>query len=336
MRGKETGGEPLISIIVPVYNVEKYICKCIDSIVGQTYQRLEIILVDDGSHDESGKICDKYQALDSRIIVIHKENGGLADARNAGLDVAQGIYVMFVDSDDYLSRECVYLLYCTLIEKNANIAICPLQSVYEGKNAVAVDESGRGNTKILIWDSRETLYFMLLQKYITTSACGVLSKRECWKNVRFPKGKICEDLGTSYKIYSQVTRIAYINRPLYYYLIRKGSIQNTGYTKAKMDELELALECKKFIESRYPDLRQAAINRLLSSSFHILFFMENFQDAPEDSRMLMDTIRQYRRQAIFGRNINKKVRFGCLCSYAGFGLTRWIYNKLGMRGRINF
>ncbi len=321
-----------ISVIIPVYNVEKYLKRCLDSVITQTYENMEIILIDDGSMDSSGAICDRYAKKDERIRVIHKENGGLSDARNAGVKIASGEYITYIDSDDYIEPDNLQTLYQNLKQTGADVSIGALQYVYENDK---VKKKERKKFQISVWSAEETLHNMLLQQKITTSVCGVLSKKEYWEKVRFPKGKICEDMGTSYKIYSQAKKIVYTEKIIYYYYMRLGSIQNGGFSKSKMDELEMVSECKRFLDLRYPRLKEATTNRLISVCFHILFFMDDFKEEPLASKKLVSIIKKQRLRMILGRDVNKKVRFGCLCTYLGFGFTKWVYNRLAMRGVIN-
>lgn len=322
-----------VSVIIPVYNVESFLRQCIDSVVNQTYKCLEIILIDDGSTDSSGEICDKYAVTDERITVIHKENGGLSSARNAGLNIATGEYITYIDSDDYVSNDYVETLYKNLINNNADISIGNFQYVYEGK----VNQEKREDivSNLSVWNVEETLRYMLLQQKITTSVWRVLSKRIYWENVWFPVGKICEDIGTSYKIYSQAQKIVYTEQVIYFYLVRLGSIQNVGFSKKKMDELEMAIECKEYLDKKYPSLQEATTNRLISSCFHILFFMQEFKETSDEKQKLIALIKQNRKGMILGKDVNKKVRFACLSTYFGFGFTKWLYEKIGMRGKIN-
>lgn len=332
VKNRVNGGQELVSVIVPVFNVEKYVEKCVNTILNQTYKNLEIILIDDGSTDSSGKICDEYAEKDERITVIHKENGGLSSARNAGLSIVTGGYITYIDSDDYVSKEYVEVLYQNLRDNNADIAIGSFRYVYEGDTDVEIELKEMCGP-VLIWNNEETLYHMLLQRNITTSAWGVLSRREYWSDVKFPKGKLFEDMGTSYKIYAKANKVVFVNQIIYYYMMRHGSIQNTSFNIKKMDELEMVTQCKNFIDERYPRLREATTNRLISCCFHMLFSMNDF--GIEEGRKLVGLIKQYRRKMVFGRTVNKKVRFGCLCTYLGFDLTKLIYEKMGMRGKIN-
>ena len=164
--------KPLISIIIPVYKVEKYLEKCIKSVLDQTYKNLQIILVDDGSPDNCGNICDDYARVDNRIEVIHKANGGLSDARNVGLKAARGEYIGFVDSDDYVSNEMFENLYNTLISNDVDVAICNFYIVIDDKNIIKNADNG-----VEIYNKLEILKEILLDKKIQSYAWNKLYKR---------------------------------------------------------------------------------------------------------------------------------------------------------------
>ena len=178
--------KPLISVVVPVYNVAKYLKKSIESIVNQTYTNLEIILVDDGSKDESGEICEDYSLKDSRIIVIHKPNGGLSDARNAGIKQAKGEYITFVDSDDTIDYDMIEFLYDLILKFHTKMSICCQTEIFENTNKKNVI----GNNEKLKLTGKECIRRMLYHDIVDTSAWAKLSSTELFKTVKFPKGKI--------------------------------------------------------------------------------------------------------------------------------------------------
>ena len=178
----------LISVIVPIYKVEKYLHKCIDSILAQTYTNLEIILVDDGSPDNCGKICDEYAAKDSRIKVIHQPNGGLSAARNAGLDIATGDYIGFVDSDDYIAPDMYEKLYNALVKNDADMAICDYQRF---GNELPYDEMSLTTEVITGLQAMEKQNTVINCSFVV--AWSKLYKSFIFSNVRFPVGKINED-----------------------------------------------------------------------------------------------------------------------------------------------
>lgn len=209
----------LISIIVPVYNVCEYLETCIKSIIFQDYKNLEIILVDDGSTDSSGLICDKYKDIDERIKVIHKENGGLSDARNVGIKFSSGKYIGFVDSDDWVSKS----MYSTLIkmcqENKASIAVC--ERILVEPNYIINDGKSE---QILVTDTNEALDILYKNKKYYSHAWNKLYKREIFENLEFPKGKTFEDIRIMHEVFSKAERIVFIDKGLYYYRCRENSI----------------------------------------------------------------------------------------------------------------
>ena len=217
----------LISVIVPIYNVSQYLKQCVDSILNQSYKNLEVILVDDGSTDNSGVICDQYAQMDNRVVVIHKENGGLSDARNAGLEVAKGEYIGFVDSDDFVDLS-MYETLVEILEKNqADIAIANWQDFFDNKKN-EVHENRTGN--ILIFENIEVLRFLIYgkDKYrISFSVWDRLYRRNIIKGLYFPKGKCYEDVVWSAKVFYVAKRGVYIDKDLYYYRRRDDSIVGT-------------------------------------------------------------------------------------------------------------
>ncbi len=233
---------------MPIYNVENYLRKCIDSIINQTYNNLEIILVDDGSPDNCGKICDEYAEVDSRIKVIHKENGGLSDARNVGIDVATGKYIAFIDSDDYIDK-CFIEYLCTLCKKNdAYIAECDFVKFYDDKIEIINDEKEE-----FIFNNKEMINRIYNEEsYIkTVIVWNKLYKTSLFKDIRFPKGKIHEDEFTTYKLYwNSNNRIAVTNKKLYYYRYNQESIMGSKFSLRRLDYIQALEERLKFFKNK--------------------------------------------------------------------------------------
>ena len=223
---------PLISIIVPCYNVEQYLPKCIDSILCQTYRNLEVWLVDDGSPDRCGEICDEYAKKDSRVKVIHKENGGLSDARNAALDVFQGEWVTCVDSDDFITPDYIETLYGLCVKYNCKMSVADWYIFPMGTNPVmpkrTVHEYKFGKD--------EALTAMFNQRHFDVSACIKLYHRSLFEGVRYPKGMLFEDLQTTFKLMLKCdSGVAYSNKMIYYYMFRPNSIEGEKFSEKKMD-----------------------------------------------------------------------------------------------------
>ena len=229
--------EALVSVIVPIYMVQDYLGKCVKSIEDQTYDNLEIILVDDGSKDDCGKMCDDYANQDERIRVIHKENGGLSDARNAGIDVAKGKYFVFVDSDDYIHPQMIEQLMKPIVEEHADMSVCEYTNVREDE-APSISEVENADT-VIIESIADKRHFFLCEPYVKfTVAWNKLYPREYFDNVRYPKGKIHEDEFTTYKLLEKASKVAFITSPLYYYVQRGSSIMGEGFSKKSLDRFE--------------------------------------------------------------------------------------------------
>lgn len=217
---------PFISVVVPVYNVEPYLRRCLDSVITQTYRNLEIILVDDGSTDCSGKICDEYVKKDSRIIIIHKENGGLSDARNVGIKTASADYIAFIDSDDYIEKRCLQRLAWILFKNNADIAICE----YYSGNHNEFPKDREPKKKIECFDSKVMLKnWHGKYKHLETIACNKLYKKTLFteNSIYYPVGYFNEDVMTTHLLVEKASKIVITNERLYYYYQRKDSTMHT-------------------------------------------------------------------------------------------------------------
>ena len=229
---------PLISIVVPVYKVEEYLAKCIESIINQTYKNLEIIIVDDGSPDNCPKICDEYALKDSRIKVIHKENGGLSDARNRGIKEAKGEFIGFIDSDDYIDEDMYSYLYELIKKYNADISICGVRTFDETK-----DKYIAFNDEFCV-DSTEALKLLANDKEMKNFAVNKLYNKGLFTDnlISYPKGKIMEDIATTYKLFEKANRIVVGNKSYYNYLIRDNSIIGSKSTKMYIAHIENVME----------------------------------------------------------------------------------------------
>lgn len=216
----------VISVIVPIYNVEPYLKRCVDSIRQQSYRNLEIILVNDGTKDRCGIICDEYEKQDDRIKVIHKENGGLSDARNAGIDIATGDFIVFIDSDDFIHHRMCERLLKKLLEANADVAICNIKYTYEGKEAESDVNGEIVEVDGLVLDrmGAQYMYFDKQNSVISTVAWNKLYKRSAFDQIRYPKGKIHEDEFTTFKILYHSEKIIYLDEQLYFYFQKNDSI----------------------------------------------------------------------------------------------------------------
>lgn len=249
----ENAMNELISVIVPVYKVEDYLQRCVDSILNQSYNNLEIILVDDGSPDKCGKICDNYEKCDSRVKVIHRDNGGLSAARNSGLDVMKGKYVTFVDSDDWLDKNAILHMYTILLRSNTDFSAVGLLPVYDGKevNSVVYQNS------IKFYDRESALETFLFNDQLSPCACGKLWKSELWRELRFPIGKLFEDQYTIYKIIEKSKCCVLSSNQMYFYYKREGSIGHSSFSKRTYDLHYAICEEYEYITKKYPCTRKS-------------------------------------------------------------------------------
>ncbi|RNL45780.1 glycosyltransferase family 2 protein [Paraeggerthella hongkongensis] len=215
---------PTISVVVPVYNVEKYVGKCIESILNQSYKSFELLLIDDGSTDGSAAICKKACERDPRIKYFYKQNGGLSDARNFGLERIRGAYVSFIDSDDWVERNYLEYLHDSIKLKDSDIATCVFMLCREnGKKPWK-----RIAEQPIVLSSREALLSLLFDDMINVSANGKLLRSSLFADIRFPLGKKYEDVGTTYKLIQLADSVAVGGAPLYNYVMRESSITHSG------------------------------------------------------------------------------------------------------------
>lgn len=241
-----------ISIIVPVYNMEKYLCRCVDSILAQTYQNIQVILVDDGSTDQSAEICDSYGAKDPRVTVIHKENGGLSSARNAGIEAAHGEYIGFVDSDDYIAPEMYEML----------IGAMDAEGEISNVMCVRVDENGVTSPSSVLHTKDEIIPALDFAKELMlhagdASVCSKLFHRSIFQDLRFVEGKLNEDLLFIMEAMARTKQVRFIGHVGYYYFSRRGSI-SSGYGKAVIDMVGNSLAAMDFVKSTFPELKTEA------------------------------------------------------------------------------
>ena len=245
----------LISVIVPVYNVEDYLEECINSILSQTYTNLEILIVNDGSTDNSLEILQKFSQKDSRISIFTKENGGLSSARNYAIDRANGKYFTFIDSDDYIEENYIEYLMESLIDNEADISIVNSYHMINGKRKDIINNDG----SVSIFSRRGVLEKMYSKENdfigILQSAQGKLYKKKLFNNIRYPLGKKYEDAFTTYKLYLNSEKIVYTNIALYAYRIREGSILRSGYSLSNLDVLEMFEERINILENNGYDTK---------------------------------------------------------------------------------
>lgn len=313
----------LVSLIVPIYKVEDDLEECINSLQNQTYRNIEIILVDDGSPDRCGEIADRIAQTDQRIIVIHKLNGGLSDARNAGLERMTGDYISFVDSDDVLELDFVEQMLKLAKKYQAEIAVCQ-NSVFTRKTGV-VHRQDQSKVVEKCFNASDAIRTMLYQRDFDVAAWGKLYRKETFIGVRYPKGLIHEDIPTTYKAMNRCKRVAYTSLELYRYQVRENSIENEKFTPRKMDCIKTSQIMLNDIEKRYPEYLGAARSRYIAAHLHILAQIED--DIPE-KKFIQNNIKRERRYVIHDKEAGSRVKIACIMTYISFELVVFVLNKL--------
>ena len=246
--------DSLISVIVPIYNVEKYLDRCVDSIINQTYKNLEIILVDDGSPDNCPQMCDDYAKKDRRIKVVHKENGGLSDARNVGMKVATGEYVSFIDSDDYVSLDFYETLLETIVDNDSDIVECGVVKFYENEKF----DKYNNDLKVTNYDTVDALDGLISESPFKQHVWNKLYKSSVALDIPYAVGKLNEDEFWTYQIFGKAKKVTRIYKTMYYYFQRGSSIMGNGYNIKRLDALEGKMNRQAYIEKNFPTLATKA------------------------------------------------------------------------------
>lgn len=312
----------MISVIVPVYKVENYIDKCIQSILAQTYTDFELILVNDGSPDNCPKICDNYALKDERIRVLHKKNGGLSDARNEGTKLANGEFVTYIDSDDYVSERYLETLVYLLNKYDADIAVTGI-NVFDEADVPKISSTNN----VYVYSGTEALNKMLYQDTLDTSACAILLPIEVAKRYPFPYKKFHEDEFTTYKYYSNVNKVVVTTEELYFYLQRKGSIMHV-FGQASLDELDAADNLLFYCKINYPNLIKAAESKKFSDYCQVLLSNENLKkDHLDIYNRITSYLNDKKFQLLLDRNCRKKNRIAAMLLLFGVPVLNFV-NKI--------
>lgn len=313
----------LVSIIVPVYNVEKYLNRCIESILRQTYEQLEIILVDDGSPDGCPDICDAWGERDKRIRVIHKKNGGLSDARNVGLANATGEYVAFVDSDDWIHEKYIESLYSAVVKYQVDIAACDVQKVHE-----EVQKEKELESFIDIYKTEDALHTLMNGTVFRAVVWNKLYRRRILDGERFEVGRYHEDEFFTYRIMGKARKMAFVNADLYYYFQREGSIMRTISYK-HLDALDAHIERINYVQQNFPKLcRTDKVTFCVSC---VNFYQKTFDLDGKEKKKYRDKITTCRRKISFSiqeyRESNWKERIYIVGSYLCIGFVSRLLSK---------
>ena len=296
---------PLISVIVPVYNVAAWLPRCVDSVLAQTYQNLEILLIDDGSTDASGEICDAYAEKDPRIRVIHKKNGGLSSARNAGLDVSNGQYLGFVDSDDWIEPEMYAEMLALMVRNEAQLVCAGRYDVDGDTGRKTIGLCPKRQERVT---GEELAGRIFLWDHCDSSACDKLYRRELFDGIRYPEGKTCEDVPVTYRLALKAHRAVLCDKPLYNYFHRSGSISKGAEISGKTFHYsQHTAGILEDIRKNYPNIAPQAEFLRVHSLYHLLLRLDH---APAEIRK---TYRKEYRDA--RRELSKHWRFILTCPW---------------------
>lgn len=256
---------PKVSIIVPVYNVEKYLDRCVQSLLKQTLHDIEIILVDDESPDKCPQMCDEYAKNDTRVKVIHKKNGGLSDARNFGIHAATAKYIGFVDSDDYVALDMYEVLYNNLIKENADISMCSLYNCYSDSEPEKQDR-----IDYYVLNNKELIEIVMKAKITSVTAVNKLYKKSLFNNIKYPIGKLSEDAFVIIELLLEVKKGVLTTEQKYYYFHRENSITTSPFTIRDLNVIEAYKKNLYLIKENFPELESLGVMRYCWAHFYVL------------------------------------------------------------------
>jgi glycosyltransferase involved in cell wall biosynthesis len=295
--------------------VEQYLDYCLQSVLRQTYTNLEIILVDDGSSDASGGMCDAYSVKDSRIKVIHKSNGGLSSARNSGMVCMTGEYFTFIDSDDYIRADCIEKMYFNISNDNSDMLICSFKKVADNQDCSFKTYAAKEHFQY----EREQVKLKMLSGQLPMYAHGRLYRAYLAKYINFPDGRLYEDIPTNWNVIKYVDRVTYITDELYFYRQRQESIVNSEYSHNKMDQLYFAEKILSEISPK-EELYYAAMSKCFFAAADTYSLVT--KSFPEDYAYLCSAIKAYRADVLKNRLASKKLKLMAAVSYISVGLVR--------------
>ena len=310
-----------ISVIVPVYNVEQYLERCVDSIINQTYTNLEIILVNDGSTDNSGKLCDELAKKDERIRVIHKENGGLSDARNRGIDESESDLVGFIDSDDYIDSDMYEVLLKNLNDTDADLSMCALYDVYN--NTPEAQVTNKETWKL---SSEQAIKMVMEAKILSVTAVNKLYRKSLFTDLKFEVGKIAEDAFIMIKLLDKCEKIVATNEKKYYYVHRENSITTQKFSTKFLNVIEAYEQNSNIILEKYPKLKDVAQTRMNWAYFYVLdrlLLDDNYNDKELENK-LISYLKNHRKDILNDPLFTKGRKIG----FIALLLSRNLYRKL--------
>ncbi|NMD68800.1 glycosyltransferase [Bacillus sp. DNRA2] len=294
---------PKLSIIVPVYNVEKFLGDCVKSILSQSFKEFELILVNDGSTDRSGVICDEYAKKDQRIQVHHKENGGQSSARNKGIDVAKGQYLGFIDSDDWIHNDMYNILFNKALEAKADIAACNIiQYNKDDTKYYFCNDSTE-----CLFDRNSAMGELYLNHRLTFSPCNKIYKRSLFENIRFKEGYILEDIDFAYRIIHQSKKVFYTGEALYNYRYNDKSTMRKAFSKKRLDEFEVRKNLYLFYRENYPEHADEVYAEWFLTGLMLYVNIDKYyHDEKKQYKYLLEKDRKIIKELIFNKEYSKK------------------------------
>lgn len=320
---------PKISIIVPVYNCEKYISNCINSILEQSFKDFELILVDDGSSDRSFEICESFAKKDNRVRAIHQPNSGVSRARNRGLDEAKGEYIGFVDGDDCVDKEMYKRLYKNLADNNADISICGIVNYFLKKNGITEKVRQSQVDGFWIFSGEQALKEALQSRLYSVNPVNKLFKKELFDKLRYPEGKISEDAFLIPVVISKAGKVVYDSKPMYYYLRRENSITTSNFSDRDWDVVEAYKNHLNMVSEKFPNLKKVAKFRYLWSYTYVIdkiMLSENFENYLRDFKKAFDFIKKNILEIIFNPYFSLKRKIAVMVLL----INKKIYKKMIM------
>lgn len=309
--------EPLITVIVPVFNIEKYVKTCISCLLRQTYKNLEILILNDGSTDGTGQICEDYKSIDSRIQVIHKQNTGQADSRNIGIDMAQGEYLTFVDGDDFITKDYIAFLYNLVVEYDAQISHCCMKRYWSDEELKKVLCDQKETYSVKVFNSEEAIENLCYLKELNCAPCCKLYHRSIFEKIRFPIGYIYEDLACIYQTFHVAERIVFASKEKYFYFQRNESSLHGTFNERKLARVKFSEEILEFIQLNYPDIILAGKCRLFWSAAGAIMDLPMKDLFKRKYQYIRRIIKEIRKEVLFDKKAKKMIRLMAASSYAG-------------------
>lgn len=318
---------PTISIIVPVYNNAPYLRKCLDSILAQTITNIEVIIINDGSTDHSGVICDEYAGKDDRVKVIHQENRGISSTRNLGVARATGEYIGFVDGDDYITMNMYKKMHEACVETGSNIAICKLGREINGE--LINNNIGDYYTKKMSHEeAMRELFKGVLYRF---SLCNKLFKKECFDHVVFPEGRIHEDLSTTYRLFANATQAVYLNVIGYVYVKQKDSILTSSYDEKRLDAFTGWDEIISFMQQEYPQLSKEVMECFVYSAVdHSYYILDQVKEKTAQKKYLYSVQISIRKHyKAIRKSVTLSLTYQCIITIINYSIYLFvIMNRL--------